>query len=184
GISQQSISRKLRELEDERYIERKPSTDGIRVRLTGKAVGELKGIYFDMKKLFSPDDMKKSLQGTVTTGLGEGRFYTEIAGYKSQFIELLGINPFPGTLNLNVAEVEKEEFLFNRKSIYVNGFESKARSYGALICYPVTIKEIKAAIVVPDRTMHRSGIIELISETDIRKELKLVDGDKVNIECL
>ena len=40
------------------------------------------------------------IEGTVVTGRGEGAAFTQLEWARQQFVERLGIDPFPGTLNL------------------------------------------------------------------------------------
>jgi len=183
GISQQSVSRKLRVLEKEEYIQRTPTVDGIGIRLRKKAVDELRQCLIDTKELFEKGRKKNmSIKGRVFSGLGEGRFYTEQRGYKSQFIRKLGINPFPGTLNLRVDKAERDAFLSSRKSVMVEAFRNRKRTFGWIRAYPVKVGSIKAAAVIPERTLHNSDTIELISKKYLRKALKLKDNNRVTIK--
>src|SRR3989344_4441108 len=69
-FSQQSISRKLRELESEGVISRKSSTSGIDVSFTDKGRKELESLYLELNSVFSKKE-KAVLQGKVIDGLGE-----------------------------------------------------------------------------------------------------------------
>ena len=42
------------------------------------------------------------LEGTLFTGLGEGAYYVTRDDYRKQFIEKLGFDPYPGTLNIKL----------------------------------------------------------------------------------
>src|SRR3989338_4271897 len=66
-LSQQSVSRKLIELEKEGVISRKPGTRGIQIEITEKGISLLKEKYSEIKKLF--EQKTAELQGTLISGL-------------------------------------------------------------------------------------------------------------------
>ena len=53
GFSQQSISRKLREMETEGLIARKASNAGMELCFTDKGRKELESFYLELKEIFS-----------------------------------------------------------------------------------------------------------------------------------
>jgi riboflavin kinase len=61
-------------------------------------------------------------------------------------------------------------------------FKTKKRTFGFIRGYPVKLNRVDAAIVVPERTIYRKDTIEIISTRDLRKTLKLEDGDEVVVE--
>ena len=50
----------------------------------------------------NPESCRRSFQGTVFSGIGHGSFYVSI--YAKQFRIALGINPYPGTLNVRLED--------------------------------------------------------------------------------
>ena len=54
------------------------------------------------------------LTGRVKSGLGEGRYYMSQKGYRAQFAKRLGIDPYPGTLNLRLSRAERKEADWNK----------------------------------------------------------------------
>src|SRR3989344_5222971 len=64
GYSQQSISRKLRELETEGIISRKVSTSGIEIALSEKGRKELESFFLELRDVFSKKK-KVALKGRV-----------------------------------------------------------------------------------------------------------------------
>ncbi len=60
----------------------------------------------------------------VKSGLEEGGYYMRQQGYRSQFIKKLGMNPYRGTLNLNLSERNAKILaaIKERKGILINGF--------------------------------------------------------------
>jgi riboflavin kinase, archaea type len=178
NVSQQTISNGLKELENKGLIKREPFYLGITVSISEQGRFFLQSYRERIGLLFQK---LNSLEGVVFSGLGEGSFYINQKEYKNQFKEKLGITPFPGTLNIKVDPLSAKRFLLEKKTIIIEGFKSKNRTFGALRAYPVKINNIFCAIIMPERTHYSSDTIELISEIQLRKKLKLKDGDKIKI---
>ncbi len=178
GISQQGISNALIRLEKTGLIERKPSNRGIAISLTEKGRMLMEDYR---KRLLSVLERKDAVTGRVIAGVGQGRYYTEVPGFKRQFRTKLGIDTSPGTLNLKVRPDDKRAFLHDRKPVVIDGFSTKRRSFGWIRCYPVLVKGIRCAVAVPERTVHKHDVMELISDKNLRKELGLVDGSEVEV---
>jgi riboflavin kinase len=64
----------------------------------------------------------------------------------------------------------------------MHGFKTKERTFGFIMGYPVKLNRVNAAIVVPARTIYQKDTIKIISTRDLRKTLKLEDGDEVVVE--
>ena len=118
------------------------------------------------------------LKGKLITGLGEGQYYISRDGYRKQFNLKLGFDPFPGTLNLKLAE----PFLQSEAdSIKIEGFMDENGTFGGCNCYRVMIGDIKGAIVRPERSSYPPNLVEIIAPVHIRKALNLKDGDDLEI---
>ncbi len=180
GNSQQTISRNLLLLEEHGLLQRKPTTRGIGIRISEKGILELKAMYLLLEKVFGKGGL--SLSGSVTSGLMEGKYYMSLKGYESQFKEKLGFSPFPGTLNVKVNCDELSKFLGPKEKAEISGFVKGNRAFGTIAAYNAKIRNIRIAIIVPERTSHPKDIMEIISEFNLRKKLKLKDKSVVKIE--
>lgn len=178
GVSQQTISNALRTLENKGLVKREPYNLGISVSITEQGRFLLSSYKDRIGLLFQK---LNELSGEVFSGFGEGGFYIMQKEYKKQFKEKLGINPFHGTLNLKVDALSAKRFLLDKKTIVIEGFNKNNRTFGALRAYPVKVKSIYCAIIIPERTHYSGDTIELISKADLRKNLKLKDGNKIKI---
>jgi len=121
------------------------------------------------------------MRGKVSAGIGEGQFYISKDGYKRQFREILGFEPFPGTLNV------KLDTLFvppEHKAIRIKGFQDEARTFGECRCYKIKLNGIDAAVVRPERSDYPADLIEVIAPVNLRKALVLGEGDLVEITLL
>jgi riboflavin kinase len=119
------------------------------------------------------------VKGKIAAGLGEGQYYISREGYRNQLIQKLGIDPFPGTLNLLTSGSSKEDEVNEVKSIKIEGFKDENRTFGGCICFPAQISGIKCAIIKPERTSYPPNLIEIIAPVNLRNALKLSDGDEV-----
>lgn len=181
--SVQTAARKLKELEDAGYIERTINKDGQFLVITEKGKRVLYKEYLDYKKIFEGEE-KICIEGKVISGVGEGKYYVSLEGYRKQFIEKLGFDPYPGTLNL---KIPKEQMYFRRlldeeEGILIEGFRTEDRTFGDVKAFKCKIDGIEGAVVIPQRTHYSKDILEVISPVYLREKLGLKDGDKVVVE--
>ncbi|MEM1578634.1 MAG: winged helix-turn-helix domain-containing protein/riboflavin kinase [Archaeoglobaceae archaeon] len=183
--SVQTASRRLKELEDNGLIERTITKDGQFVVITEKGRDILHAEYLDYKRIFEKNNTIK-FHGIVFSGLGEGRYYVSLDGYKKQFREKLGIDPFPGTLNLRVPreEIGIKKRLEAEQGIKIDGFTAENRTFGEVKAFKCKVNGISAFIVMPKRTHHLSDVVEIISDKKLRDTLGLKDGDTVEVEVM
>lgn len=181
-MSQQSASKRILELLDDKYIVRDLGARKQRIKLTQKGVDELKKEYNEYRRIFELTD-HVTIHGTVASGMGEGGYYICQEKYIKQFKSKLGFVPFEGTLNVVVddEDVSKLEVIRSITGHTINGFNSDGRSFGNVIAYNAKIRNIDCAIVVPERS-HYVNIIEIICQYHLRRTLSLNDGDHVDVK--
>lgn len=189
GLSQQTASRYLIELDGKSWIKRTMTPEGCLIRITETGVKELQKLYANLRLLMEatyPPSI--TLEGVVFTGLGEGAYYTSKEEYRKQFIEKLGFDPYPGTLNLKLTtdyDVKTRSELEAYPAVEIEGFKSEDRSFGVVKCYPAIIgNKAKGAIISALRTHYDASVLEIIAPEPLRKSLKLKDGHKVKVEVL
>jgi len=181
GISQQSASRKLREMRQKGLIELQSSPSGIKARLLDKGIKVLKQDYLELKQLFA-SPKSRQLSGRAKTGLGEGSYYVSQKGYEKQFVKSLGFRPFPGTLNLVVDEALAQSFIAGIPEIEIRGFRTEKRSFGSIRAFKVLIEgKEHGAIIVPERSSHPSNEIEVIAPSWLRKKFRLKEEGKIKL---
>lgn len=186
-LSQQTASRRLIEMEKRGLIER--SVDGKiqKVKITKEGENSLAEMYRTLKPVFEAPSKELVIKGTLFSGLSEGSYYMGLEGYRRQFRAKLGFDPFPGTLNLRVSKdsMSQRKELEGYPSVGIDGFADKERTYGGARCYKVAVGEkIKGAIVIPIRAHYQEDVIEIIAPENLRKGLKLKDGDSVEVKVL
>lgn len=189
GASQQTASRHLIELEKSGWINRRITPEGCLIRITDLGLVELKKLYSNLQLIFEaayPPSV--TLEGVLFTGLGEGAYYVTRDGYRKQFIEKLGFDPYPGTLNLKLTtdyDMKTRAELESYPAVELEGFENESRTFGPVKCYPAIINNrAKGAVVSALRSHYNSSVLEIIASRFLRRNLKLKDGNKVKVEVL
>ena len=189
GTSQQTASRYLIELDNNGWIKRAVTPEGCLIKITDAGIKELKKLYSNLRFLMEaayPPSI--TLEGVVFTGLGEGAYYISKERYTRQFIEKLGFEPYPGTLNLKLTtdyDVKTRSELEAYPAIEIEGFRNEDRTFGSVKCYPVTIENrVKGALILALRSHYDTSVIEIIAPVFLRKHLNLKDGHKVKVEVL
>lgn len=123
------------------------------------------------------------LTGRVVSGKGEGATFTQLEWARHQFIRKLGIDPFPGTLNLTLespADLHIWEILQNSPGIEVI---PPTNNWCRARCYPVHVmNQILGAIVRPILPGYSKNQVEVIAALSIRDFLSLQDGDSLDFE--
>ena len=125
------------------------------------------------------------LSGRVVTGTGQAAGFTELTHAKRQFLEKLGIDAWPGTLNLKLDDADSLSGwrdLKNGDGIVINSPDDNnchARSY------PVQInRQVTGAIIFPEVNSYPDDQVEVIAPLSLRRHLSLNDGDRLSLNVL
>ena len=182
--SQQTAARRLKNLEVERLISRQILPDGQLISITKDGLSVLQRELNDYQQILSGNGAVKILNGRVITGLGEGQYYISLEGYRMQFREKLGFDPYPGTLNIKLDPPSIELRKRISADIRISGFKSQNRTFGKGSCFNVRISDINGAVIIPERTHYPEDIIEVIAPVNLREHLNVVDGSTVAVEVI
>lgn len=182
--SQQTAARKLKALEEEKLISRRILPDGQLISITKIGMDILHKELNDYQEIFSGNGNIKFLSGKVITGLGEGQYYISLEGYREQFREKLGFDPYPGTLNIKLDEKSIDIRKKVTESINIMGFTDMKRTFGKGSCFRIRISDIEGAVITPERTHYPEDIIEIIAPVNLRTDLDLKDGHNVIVEVI
>jgi len=128
---------------------------------------------------------RKTLLGRLAAGSGKGRHFTQLTWARQQFLDRLGIDPFPGTINLIVDDPESVN-VWNRlrgtPGVRIDNPNDGPHDCDAR-CYPVSIDgRIDGAIVLPEVAGYSAVKIEVIAAVGLRGALDIKDGDPVTLE--
>jgi riboflavin kinase len=143
GKSQQTASRHLIELERVGLIRRVRIAKRESIYVTSKGLNLLNEIYLTLKNVFELPVGEIYLEGELFSGLGEGAYYINQEGYRKQFREKLGFDPYPGTLNIKLkAGYENEKSAIESLTlIQIEGFKTENRRFGQVKCAKAIIEE-------------------------------------------
>ena len=188
-ISQQTASRHLIELESKGWIQKTTTPEGSLIRIQEAGVMELQKLHSTLRFLLEaayPPSV--TIEGIVFTGLGEGAYYISKEYYRSQFVEKLGFDPYPGTLNLKITtdyDLKTRTELEAYPAIEIQGFKNEDRTFGTVKCYSAIISnKVKGAVIFALRSHYDKSVLEIVSPVNLRKHLNLKDGQKVKVEIL
>jgi CTP-dependent riboflavin kinase len=123
------------------------------------------------------------IRGTLVEGIKESGLFMSIPWVREQFMEKLGIDPYPGTLNLEIRDSQDLDVLKEvktRAGIEIlpmdPGFCS-AKCFHVLIC-----RKVKGAILIPLVDDYPESKLEIIATERLKDLLSLKVGDIVPVE--
>ena len=125
------------------------------------------------------------IRGKIAEGLGEGGKFTRIPWVRNQLMSKLSIDPFPGTLNLEISGRDDLESLETLRCM--DGIEiiPEDPSFCRGKCYLALMGgRLRGAVVVPDVPDYPKNKIELISDQNIKETLSVNAGDFLEVEIL
>jgi len=180
-MSQQSASKRILELLEEKYLVRDLGARRQRIKITDTGVEELRKEYNEYRRIFELTD-HVTLHGKISSGMGEGGYYINQKLYMDQFFAKLKFKPFEGTLNVKVAaeDLDKLEVVRNMPGHFIEGFEKDGRTFGGVMAYRAKIQNLDCAIVVPERS-HYDDTMELVCKFHLRRTLSIKDGDDIAV---
>jgi riboflavin kinase len=182
GLSQQAASLRLVDLQRAGLIERAHSGRGLAVRLTESGLKAVETFLAGATISLEGGKNELRFEGILFTGLNEGGYYVSLKGYSKSFFRALGFGPFPGTLNLrltNEAMIEQRRRLGLLEGINIPGFTDDKRSYGPVKVFRAKVAgRYPGAVLAIERTHYDNTVLEVISPQNLRKALRLKDGDQ------
>ena len=188
GRSQQAASKHLLDLETSGYIERLKKGQKYAVKVTDKGYSEIQSLYLSLRTALESVPAAMDFEGNVISGMGEGAYYMSLEGYRRQFREKLGYEPYPGTLNVRLTDqiyMNGRLELGKHPSIFINGFSDGTRTYGWVKCYRATINDgaiDNAAVLVLERTHYDDSMLEVIGPISIKQTAGIKNGDRIKVQ--
>jgi riboflavin kinase len=184
GCSRQTVHRRLVRLEKSGFIRRKLKGRRQLLEISERGRASLQALLLRLEKALRSTGSIR-LTGTVTFGLGEGHYYMRIPHYMKQFEKVLGVRPYPGTLNVKLDGTSEERAAALREITgrVVRGFRSETRTFGDVKVFPARLNGTDVALIFPARSHHRE-VVEVISERNLRRSLGLKNGDRVELEVI
>lgn len=120
------------------------------------------------------------MKGIIISGMGKGTYFMSQEIYIKQFQEKLHFKPYVGTLNIKL-EKNQSNTLINISQEKFRLVEGKGKLGDVKFIKAVLNHNVSGALVFPAKTEHTEDVLEFISNENLRKSLKLKDGDLVSI---
>ena len=118
-------------------------------------------------------------------GLRESQNFTQISWVRNQCISKLSIDPYPGTMNLEIIDPQSYQTFKKLKAMEGVKITPEDPSFCSAKCYPVLIKgRLKGAIVCPLVEGYPENKMELIAPQNIKATLFLNTGDLLEVETI
>ena len=126
----------------------------------------------------------EQLIGRLATGIGMGTSFTQLPWAKEQFVERVGVDPFPGTINVMIDDAESMPVWVRLKQ--TAGIRMENPNDGPhdcdAKCWRVSIDgKIDGAIVFPLVPDYPIAQVEVIAPVGVRDALGIEDGDAVTL---
>lgn len=188
GRSQQAASKHLLDLENSGYIERAKKGQKFAVRVTDKGYSEIQSLFASLRSALESAPATIDFEGQIVSGMGEGAYYMSLEGYRKQFKERLGYEPYPGTLNVRLTDqifMTARRELGKHPSVLVDGFSDGTRTYGWVKCYRAVINDgavSNAAALVLERTHYDDTMLEVIAPESIKQKAGIKNGDRIRVQ--
>ena len=132
--------------------------------------------------------MSLNIIGRVQTGAGQAAGFTSLPWAQQQFVRALGIDPYPGTLNLLVdpPSLAAWEGLTVQPGLRIEpgpATDCGARCYPVLASVPGKVS-ITAAVLVPEVAGYPPHQVEVLAAVSLREALQVGDGDLVALRTV
>lgn len=185
--SQQAASKIILELQEMKYVERIKKGHGYMIRVTEEGLSSVKKMseFLNMALNSSPGNIH--FNGILVSGMGEGKYYMSLEGYRKQFKKKIGYIPYPGTLNIRIFDplsLENREKIERFGYQFIDGFSDSERTYGWVKCYSAIMNDnvdIQSDLLILERTHHDKNMLEIIAPVNIKQVMGLKNGDNVKV---
>lgn len=123
------------------------------------------------------------LRGRVRAGQGRAAGFTSLGWVRSGLLDSMGIEPYPGTLNLELQSAGDLWTWAEVRGSPATLLEPPDPAQCAARCYPVWIgRRLPGAVVLPMVPGYPPDRLELIGPVALRQALNLADGDELEVE--
>jgi len=123
------------------------------------------------------------IKGKVTEGLRESGYFTGLPWVRRQFIAKLGIDPYPGTLNLEIVDDVDLARLKKIKDAKGIEIDPPGPEFCSANCFHALIGgRVEGYAVIPDIPDYPERKLEIVSSYRIRDVLSLSTGDTVSVD--
>ena len=127
----------------------------------------------------------RQIGGQVVSGEGRGRNFTRLDWARRQFVDKLGIDPFPGTVNLIVVDADSQsvwDWLKNTPGVLIRNPGEGPQDCSARGYRVSSGGQVDGAVVFPEVAGYAEDQVEIIAAIVVRNALGTSDGDSLMLE--
>jgi len=112
------------------------------------------------------------IRGRVQSGAGKGSYFTQLDWVVEQCRRVLGYKPFPGTLNVRVADED-----LNQLDLFLQESDFELIPDDPVFCSArvkkVKVNHLPGAVILPaeDVRVHERRVIEIIAPSNLKETL-------------
>lgn len=127
------------------------------------------------------------LTGRLVSGQGVARHYTREQWARDAFMAAVGIDPYPGTLNLHVPDSdERQRWIVRRTCSGIllpapNPTFCDGRLFRAAVFFEASRRSLEGAVVVPMVAGYPEDQIEIIAAVGLRDAFGADDGAEFSV---
>lgn len=123
------------------------------------------------------------IDGHLVHGISQAKNLTQINWVRRQLIELVGIDPYPGTLNLELQDDANRARWQSWRNMPGDIIEPEGVDFCRARCFPVRIEgRIPAAVLLPEFTGYPADKMELVAALPMRTHLSLRDNARIRVD--
>ena len=123
------------------------------------------------------------IEGRLLRGLGQAAGFTQIEWVRRQLVDLAGIDPHPGTVNLALGDEVNRTRWRRWRDLPGHAMEPADAAFCSARCYPVRIEgRVPAAVLLPEIAGYPEDKLEIVAALPLRRHLSLDEGALVRVE--
>ncbi|MBI5910044.1 MAG: HAD-IA family hydrolase [Betaproteobacteria bacterium] len=123
------------------------------------------------------------IEGRLLRGLGQAAGFTQIEWVRRQLVDLAGIDPHPGTVNLALGDEVNRTRWRRWRGLPGHAMEPADAAFCGARCYPVRIEgRVPAAVLLPEIAGYPEDKLEIVAALPLRRHLSMDEGALVRVE--
>ncbi|MBI2874808.1 MAG: DUF120 domain-containing protein [Firmicutes bacterium] len=124
-------------------------------------------------------------RGSLVDGIGEGKRLTQIPWVRRQFMDKIGIDPYPGTINLAVESPGDLAMVRLMRSLPGITITPEEMGFCSAAAYPVLVAgKWRGAVIVPDVPSYPLSSVEIIAAERLRERLTSPGDGLITVRVL
>lgn len=123
------------------------------------------------------------IRGFVSSGAGEGKKFSSLPWFRKQVNEILGFEPYPGTLNLTLTDKDGgvlRKLLLNNSLGY--RIVPENNYFPGILYRAIVASSFRGGVIRPLVPGYPINLVEVIAPVCLRRALNLKDGDEVEVK--